>query len=97
MALVELLKSFGIHPTTAIGHSSREFAAAYSAGAIPARSALKLAYHRGRLDSSLTTTKPVKGRMMAVGISKGQIMLRLDRVANQCGYNGPTCIAAPKM
>ena len=98
IALVDLMEQFGIHPITVIGHSSGEIAAAYSAGAISAGSAMKLAYYRGLLASSLASSSDMKGTMISVGISKNKIVSYLDRVANQCGYHGLTiaCINSPK-
>ncbi|KAF4345876.1 polyketide synthase [Fusarium beomiforme] len=80
VALVELLKSWGIEPVAVIGHSSGEIAAAMCAGAISREVAWKVAYHRGKLSSEMATKYPMlKGSMLAAGCSKSQA---LDYIAN---------------
>jgi zearalenone synthase (highly reducing iterative type I polyketide synthase) len=70
VALVDLLKSWNIKPTGAVGHSSGEIAAAYYYGAISKEDAWTLSYWRGKLCSELTIRAPkLKGAMMAVGLS----------------------------
>jgi malonyl CoA-acyl carrier protein transacylase len=73
VAVVGLLRTFGVYPTTVIGHSSGEIAAAYTVGGISWESAWKLAFFRGLLsgqlaESSSAGTSP-RGSMMAVGMS----------------------------
>ena len=65
VALAELWKSWGITPSRVIGHSVGEVAAAYVAGAYTLEDAVKVIYHRSRLQD----TTGGKGRMVAVGIS----------------------------
>jgi acyl transferase domain-containing protein/NADPH:quinone reductase-like Zn-dependent oxidoreductase len=97
IALIHLLRHFNIHPTTVIGHSSGEIAAAYSTGAISAKSGLKLAYYRGTLAGFLATSEHNKGGMMSVGLSKIRVMEYLEKVSKQCGSCGLTvaCINSP--
>ncbi|TLD08427.1 uncharacterized protein PgNI_07432 [Pyricularia grisea] len=79
LALVDLLRKWGIHPTAVAGHSSGEIAAAYSAGIISFKSAMAIAYHRGRLIPLLKQQYPsLQGRMMAVGGSKGDVQSMID-------------------
>ncbi|KAK3946793.1 hypothetical protein QBC32DRAFT_401942 [Pseudoneurospora amorphoporcata] len=49
LALVNLLRGWGLQPTAVAGHSSGEIAAAYAAGIIDFESAMAIAYHQGRL------------------------------------------------
>ncbi|KAE8381596.1 polyketide synthase [Aspergillus bertholletiae] len=49
IAVVNLLRSWGIHSTNVIGHSSGEIAAAYAAGAVTMETAIVLAYYRGQV------------------------------------------------
>ncbi|KAI5784766.1 hypothetical protein EDC01DRAFT_208974 [Geopyxis carbonaria] len=64
IALVVLLRSWGVTPTVTFGHSSGEIAAAYASGWISAREAIVAAYYRGlaaeRADGG--------GAMLAVGL-----------------------------
>ncbi|KAI1205339.1 putative polyketide synthase [Annulohypoxylon truncatum] len=80
VAVVELLRSFGIHPAISIGHSSGEIAAAYTTGAICRQSAWKLAYFRGLLSSELAESSQgrFRGSMMAVGAHEASLRPYLD-------------------
>jgi acyl transferase domain-containing protein/NADPH:quinone reductase-like Zn-dependent oxidoreductase/NADP-dependent 3-hydroxy acid dehydrogenase YdfG len=64
IALVDLLKGWGIAPTLATGHSSGEIAAAYSAGYLSAHQGIMAAYFRGRAVAKSTR----HGAMMAVDL-----------------------------
>ncbi|KAI0020462.1 hypothetical protein F4780DRAFT_373288 [Xylariomycetidae sp. FL0641] len=66
VALVDLLKEWGITPDITLGHSSGEIGAAYAKGALSRESAWTVAYHRGALSSSLKIT----GSMLAVALGE---------------------------
>lgn len=68
VALVDLLRAWDIVPSSVVGHSSGEIAAAYCTGALSRGDAWKVAYYRGLLSSSLRESG-VQGAMMAVGAS----------------------------
>ncbi|EER36725.1 polyketide synthase [Histoplasma capsulatum H143] len=69
IALVETFASVGIEPTTVIGHSSGEIAAAFAAGALTASEAIQLAYYRG-----LATVKYApEGAMAAIGLGWDEV------------------------
>ena len=72
IALVEVLQSVGICPTTVIGHSSGEIAAAYAAGHLSHESALRVAYHRGLISQNIDIKSGPKGGMLAVGLNESQ-------------------------
>jgi zearalenone synthase (highly reducing iterative type I polyketide synthase) len=69
VALVELLRAWGVVPAAVAGHSSGEIAAAFCAGMLSREDAWKVAYHRGVLSASLREEGGVQGAMMAVGAS----------------------------
>ena len=97
LGLVDLLESFGIVPSFVLGHSSGEIAAAYAAGALSRFSAIKVAYNRGYLSSSLAS-KENNLTMMAVGLSRHEVLPYLDRLKE---LDGPLnveigCINSPK-
>ncbi|KAB5584987.1 fatty acid synthase S-acetyltransferase [Coniochaeta sp. 2T2.1] len=73
IALVDLLATYGVFPSSVVGHSSGEIAAAYAAGAISKQGALKLAYHRGALSSALSLDEagPIGG-MLSVGLGQAE-------------------------
>ncbi|KAJ5537068.1 KR domain-containing protein [Penicillium frequentans] len=70
IALLDLLKSWGIRPAIVCGHSSGEIAAAYAAGILSAKHCLKIAYFRGHSMKVLKEQNPnLCGGMLAVGLS----------------------------
>ncbi|MFB6258519.1 MAG: acyltransferase domain-containing protein, partial [Flavobacteriales bacterium] len=64
IALYEMWKAVGIHPTAVVGHSIGEVPAAYVAGALTLEQAVLLIFHRSRVQFKATD----KGRMLAVGL-----------------------------
>lgn len=64
IALVQLLRVWGVRPVVTVGHSSGEIAAAYAAGYISASDAIIMAYCRGQVVRDINTN----GAMMAVGL-----------------------------
>ncbi|XP_048806856.1 uncharacterized protein LOC125695870 isoform X1 [Lagopus muta] len=84
VALASLLKYWGIKPVAAVGHSVGEVAAAHFAGYLSLADAVKVIYHRSRLQA-----KTARGRMLVVGnIPVQEIAEHLHR------YSGKVCIAA---
>ncbi|KAL9605858.1 MAG: hypothetical protein Q9179_000968 [Wetmoreana sp. 5 TL-2023] len=70
VVLVDLLQIAGITFDAVVGHSSGEIAAAYAAGFLTARDAIRIAYYRGlcaRQAGNASTGQ--KGAMLAVGTS----------------------------
>ncbi|KAH7121302.1 hypothetical protein B0J11DRAFT_590366 [Dendryphion nanum] len=76
IALIDLLAGIGIRPSVVVGHSSGEIAAAYAAGVLDQDTALKIAFHRGKL----TATR--EGAMIAVGLGEHQVLPYLAAVDN---------------
>lgn len=98
IALVDLLRSFEIHPSVVIGHSSGEIAAAYSVGALSSLSACKVAYYRGLLATTLVRPDRSRGAMSAIPLSESQVLPYLDQVALKFGERDlhVACINSPK-
>ncbi|KAF5857085.1 hypothetical protein ETB97_006264 [Aspergillus alliaceus] len=69
LSITQLLKSWGVVPSAVIGHSSGEIAAAFAAGILEFDDCMRIAYSRGAVAGKLREA-PVKGSMMAMGISK---------------------------
>lgn len=65
VALAELWRSWGIQPDAIVGHSAGEIAAHYLAGALSFEDAVKIIYHRSRLQQQTSG----QGRMLAVGMT----------------------------
>lgn len=70
IALVRLLRSWGINPTGVTGHSSGEVGAAYAAGAISLKSAMAIVYTRGSLTTKFQKIIDRRGGMIVVGLGR---------------------------
>lgn len=96
VALVDLLKSFGIQPKCVVGHSSGEIAAAYASGAISRYDAWKIAYYRGLAAASIPVRAPkLRGGMMVVGMSIEEVseyLARLNKSVQVACINSPRSI-----
>lgn len=79
VALVELWKSWGIEPGRVLGHSMGEVAAAWCSGIFSLRDAVKLIYHRSRLQDMTAGS----GRMLAAGITPSQARDAIGDFAEQ--------------
>ena len=86
-ALVELLKTWGVHADCVVGHSSGEVAAAYACGALSLADATRLVFHRATLQQRVAGS----GRMLAVGLDRAGLedMLETLRVPFRSDQ-GPT-------
>ncbi|KAI1412829.1 hypothetical protein F5Y13DRAFT_199683 [Hypoxylon sp. FL1857] len=73
LCLVDLLKSWGIVPSSVTSHSSGEIAAAYAVGALTAKEALGIVYFRGELALKHHKISPVAGGMLAAGVGPDQV------------------------
>ncbi|KAF7543126.1 hypothetical protein G7Z17_g10993 [Cylindrodendrum hubeiense] len=88
VALVNLLRSWGIQPAAVIGHSSGEIVAAYAAGAISSEEAITIAYYRGYV----TKGYPRRGGMAAIGLGPEQVApFLVDGVVVGC-ENSPNSV-----
>lgn len=70
IALVDLLRASRVQFDVVVGHSSGEIGAAYAAGVLNARDAVRIAYYRGvAAQKVLTDHSGRPGAMMVVGMS----------------------------
>ncbi|QDV10930.1 Phthiocerol synthesis polyketide synthase type I PpsE [Rosistilla oblonga] len=83
-ALGKWWQSLGVQPTTLIGHSVGEFAAAALAGVMSMEDAARLVALRGRLMQSLPA-----GSMMAVQLSEERLQPLLPESLEIAAINGP--------
>jgi len=65
VALASLLEAWGIEPDAVVGHSAGEVAAAHVAGALSLEDAVRVIYHRSRLQHQTEG----EGRILAAGLS----------------------------
>ncbi|PYI31660.1 polyketide synthase [Aspergillus indologenus CBS 114.80] len=90
LALIAVLRGWGIVPNTVVGHSSGEIAAAYTAGYLTEAEAIIIAYHRGKASADEKPGGDALG-MLAVGIGADEIVPFMDGCENvqiAC-YNSP--------
>lgn len=96
LALVDLLRSWGLQPSAVVGHSSGEIGAAYAAQIITFQDAMTIAYHRGRLIPMLKKKYPdLDGCMMAIGANRDIISTLLSRIPSSLGEARIACINSP--
>ncbi len=91
IGLMAILNEQGVEPGAVVGHSVGELASAYASKVLSLHDALKVCYHRSRLQATCIGT----GGMMAVGLSKSDMIARLGEYADRVSIaaaNGPTNI-----
>ncbi|ROW10486.1 hypothetical protein VMCG_02039 [Cytospora schulzeri] len=93
IALINLLRSFGITPGTVIGHSSGEIAAAYTASHLSARQALTVAYHRGFMADAAKSRGLVPGAMLSVGLGEAEAIPFTEHLSK--GVASIACVNSP--
>ncbi|KAJ5302558.1 hypothetical protein N7476_009357 [Penicillium atrosanguineum] len=86
LALVDLLRCWGIKPTAVVGHSSGEIGAAYAAGILSFQNAITCAFYRGLYMSKGVGS--ASGAMMAVGMRESEAATALEP------YKGRIALAA---
>lgn len=88
--LVELLRAAGVRFSTVVGHSSGEIAAAFAAGWLSARDAIRIAYYRGVHLPLVGGTNGEAGAMIAVSASynEAKSLCISDR------FRGRLCVGA---
>ncbi|OAR02799.1 hypothetical protein LLEC1_00193 [Akanthomyces lecanii] len=93
IALVDLLQSLGIQPSSVVGHSSGEIAAAFACGAISREEAWEVAYYRGLAASTSRSKLPgFRGGMMAVSMSLEEASIYISMLPNPLEI---ACINSP--
>ncbi|HVJ20927.1 MAG TPA: type I polyketide synthase, partial [Polyangiaceae bacterium] len=91
VAAAELWKSWGVVPRAVVGHSIGEVAAAFEAGALDLEQAVRVIFHRSRVQAKATG----KGKMLAVGLELAEARARVAEYAGRidvAAVNGPKAI-----
>ncbi len=88
MMLTETARAYGLAPTTVIGHSTGEVAAAWAAGSLCLEDALRVTWHRSRLQQTCVGS----GRMLAVGLPVEEIAASLPGSLDVAAINGPRLV-----
>ncbi|CAJ2505661.1 Uu.00g130550.m01.CDS01 [Anthostomella pinea] len=91
VALVDLLRSWGVNPTGVVGHSSGEIAAAYAARLLNAKQAILVAYFRGYAVAQLKT----RGAMLAasLGVDSARALIENMQLGEEVAV---ACVNAPE-
>lgn len=88
--VVDMLRAAGLDFSAVVGHSSGEIAAAYAAGFLSARDAIRIAFYRGKYTKFAKGPNGKSGAMIAAGTS-------MDDANDLCGLpklNGRVQLAA---
>lgn len=100
IALIRLLKAWGIEPTAVTSHSSGEIAASYTVGALSLRQAMAAGHYRALLaaEKSLKSSSEggPKGAMVALGV--GQLVAQegyVDKLTPDGGKAVVACVNSP--
>lgn len=86
IAVVDLLRSWGVTPAAVAGHSSGEIAAAYAAGSLSKKEAILAAYFRGYA----TREKVADGTMAAVSLGASDVRKYLAKGVVIACENSPS-------
>lgn len=84
LALAEHWQAAGINPSAVVGHSIGEVAAAYVCGALTFEDAIKVIFHRSRIQQKTSG----QGKMLAVGMTLPQAQALVRE------FEGRVCIGA---
>ncbi len=88
VALAALWRSWGVEPAAVFGHSAGEVAASYICGALSLDDAVRVTFHRSRLQRRTAG----QGSMLAVGISRAEAARLVERhpwAISIAAINGP--------
>jgi acyl transferase domain-containing protein/NADPH:quinone reductase-like Zn-dependent oxidoreductase len=88
LGLIDVLAHIGVLPQAVVGHSSGEIAAAYAAGALTAKEAIAVAFHRGAVTKGQTET----GGMAAVGLGSDEVQQYLVPGVTMACDNSPSSV-----
>ena len=88
VGLTAELAHYGVHPKAIVGHSVGEVSAAYVSGMLSLEDAVKISYHRSRLQA----TTAGSGGMLAVGMSEAEALGWITERADLCiaAVNSPS-------
>ncbi|GKT49640.1 highly reducing polyketide synthase curS1 [Colletotrichum spaethianum] len=94
IALVDLLRYWGVTPKAVVGHSSGEIGAAYAAGLLSRCNAVKIAYLRGVCSAKVAgIVSPQVGAMLAAGLSEKDAEIYLAQIPHRSAV--VACVNSP--
>lgn len=97
LCIIAVLESWGIKPSSVVGHSSGEIAAAYTAGFIDRASAIKAAFYRGRAAVNCQDKSQAESQvgMLAVGLGTEAVAPYLEKYEGRAWiacFNSPSSL-----
>ncbi|KAI1744483.1 reducing type I polyketide synthase [Xylaria scruposa] len=96
LALVQLLRDWGIRPFAVTAHSTGEVAAAFAAGALSVEEAITVTYLRGMVNANAVGRQTTSGSMMAVGLGPSEVEPYINQVnsgkINIACFNSPSSV-----
>ncbi|KAL0938515.1 polyketide synthase [Colletotrichum truncatum] len=93
IALVLLLRAWGVVPTAVAGHSSGEIAAAFAAGLISFETAVAVAYYRGQVAAQIMRNTALRGAMVAISIGEEDAEKLITETLGPDGHDKVTVAA----
>lgn len=95
LCIIAVLESWGVKPSSTMGHSSGEIAASYTAGFLDRTSAIKAAFYRGRAAVNRKAEAESDVGMLAVGLGTEAISPFLEKYAGSMWiacFNSPSSL-----
>lgn len=95
LCLVDVLRSWGIKPSSVLGHSSGEGAAAYAAGWMSRSDCIKCAFYRGQAAKNISDEMESDVGMLAVGLGAETVAPFLEKHPGNAFiacYNSPNSL-----
>ncbi|KAK4113196.1 hypothetical protein N656DRAFT_730717 [Canariomyces notabilis] len=94
LVIVAILESWGVKPSSVVGHSSGEIAAAYAAGLLDRAGAIKAAFYRGRAAVNRKADAEPNVGMLAVGLGVEGVAPFIEK-AEYVGKVWIACLNSP--
>ena len=95
IALVILLRQLKVQPSVVLGHSSGEIAAAYAAGSLSHRSAIRVSYFRGLLSQRSYQLNHSNGAMLAINMSEKETQNYITMLGHPGNRLAIACVNSP--
>ncbi|KAM3158720.1 hypothetical protein ABEW05_000751 [Botrytis cinerea] len=98
LALIKLLRKYGVSPTIVLGHSSGEIAAAYACGGLSFKSACKVAFFRGQVAQKIRQDfKRPPRAMISINLAEFEIQPYLTKLvgSSNSGSFTTACVNSP--
>ncbi|KAI1081716.1 hypothetical protein F5B20DRAFT_579046 [Whalleya microplaca] len=95
LCIIAVLDRWGIQPSSTVGHSSGEIAAAYAAGLLDRAGAIKAAFYRGRAAVNRKDEVESDVGMLAVGLGVDSVTPFLEKFAGKAWiacFNSPSSL-----